>query len=55
MNPAVVAAVIAASVSLLTLIVSVVAQTYGIRKTSSGTEETFNSWTEHSRSSVTER
>jgi hypothetical protein len=41
MDPAVVAAVIAASVSLLTLIVSVVAQTYGIRKTSTGTEETL--------------
>jgi hypothetical protein len=41
MNSAVVAAVIAASVSLLTLIVSVAAQIYGIRKTSSGTKETL--------------
>src|SRR5690348_12537749 len=41
MDPAVFAAVIAASVSLLTLIVSVVAQAYGIRKTSSGTAETL--------------
>jgi Pentapeptide repeats (9 copies) len=41
MDSAVVAAVIAASVSLLTLIVSVVAQIYGIRKTSSGTAETL--------------
>jgi hypothetical protein len=41
MDPAVVAAVIAASVSLLTLIVSVVAQTYGIRKTSSDNKETL--------------
>jgi hypothetical protein len=41
MDSAVVAAVIAASVSLLTLIVTVVAQIYGVRKTSSGTRETL--------------
>jgi hypothetical protein len=41
MSSAVVAAVIAASVSLLTLIVSVVAQVYGINKTSGATVETL--------------
>lgn len=41
MSPELIAAVIAASVSLLTLIVSVGAQVYGINKTSAGTVETL--------------
>jgi uncharacterized protein YjbI with pentapeptide repeats len=42
MNPAVVAAVIAAAVSVLTLIGSLAAQLYGMRKTSGDTEKTLN-------------
>jgi hypothetical protein len=46
MNPAVIAAIIAASVSVLTLIGTLVAQFYGIRKTSSDTEKTLKSQSE---------
>ena len=56
MNPAVVAAIIAASVSVITLIGTLAAQFYGIRKTSSDTAQTreqqSSSWTGHLRSSA---
>ena len=42
MSPEVVAAIIAASVSFLTLIGSLLAQIYGIRRTSRDTEKTIN-------------
>jgi hypothetical protein len=55
MSPAVTAAIIAAGVSFLTLVGSLVTQFYGIRRTSRDTEKTIASNNEQLEASLAEQ